>query len=66
VLLVGTRTTSSASKPKKARIGGDEEDGVIAVISRVGDRLAEAIEKACATTPPQPPPMIYHMICSAW
>jgi len=46
--------TSSASKPKKARIGGDEEDGLIAVISRVGDRLAEAIEKACAAPPPQP------------
>ncbi|XP_066344350.1 uncharacterized protein [Miscanthus floridulus] len=46
--------TSSASKPKKPRIGGDEEDGLIAVISRVDDRLAEAIEKACATPPPQP------------
>ncbi|XP_066320650.1 uncharacterized protein [Miscanthus floridulus] len=46
--------TSSASKPKKARIGGDEEDGLIVVINRVGDRLAEAIEKACVAPPPQP------------
>ena len=46
--------TSSASKPKKARIGGDDEDGLIAVISRVGDRLAEAIEKAYVAPLQQP------------
>jgi hypothetical protein len=47
--------TSSASKSKKARIGGDEVDRLIAVISHVDDRLAEAIEKACVAPPPQPP-----------
>lgn len=46
--------TSSVRPPKKARIGGDEEDGLIVVISRVGDRLTQAIEKASAAPPPSP------------
>ncbi|CAD6339846.1 unnamed protein product [Miscanthus lutarioriparius] len=48
--------TSSGSKTKKAKVSVDEEEGLIAAINRVGDRLvvAEAIEKATAPPPPAP------------
>ena len=45
--------TSSGSKTKKAKVSVDEEEGLIAAINHVGDRLAQAIEKA--TAPPPPP-----------
>jgi len=46
--------TSSGSKTKKAKVSVDEEEGLIVAINCVGDRLAQAIEKA--TAPPPPPP----------
>ena len=46
--------TSSGSKTKKAKVSVDEEEGLIAVINHVGDRLAQAIEEK-ATAPPPPP-----------
>jgi hypothetical protein len=53
--------TSSGSKTKKAKVGVDEEEGLIVAINCVGDRLAQAIEKATAPPPP-PPAMNYQKI----